>query len=131
VHNGLAIYATWLFLATQIGLAIWIQSIYNVKSSTDISTASLSIILIGVLVYFVCENILFYSAMAYTFVPWFVLIFGLSGSLSKNYNRTDIPDRNKSFTLALLIVCCILFVVRMVLFVIRYVRGNIPNKQNP
>ena len=132
VHNGLAIYATWLFVATQLSLAIWIQELNNVKNSTGAATASLSIILVGILVYFICENIIFYSALAYTFVPWLVLIVGLSGSLSENYDRKDIPDSNKSFTLALLILCCILFFVRIVLFIIRYVKGgSIPTKRNP
>jgi TRAP-type C4-dicarboxylate transport system permease small subunit len=69
--------------------------------------------------------------MAYTYLPWFVLIFALSGIVSKNYNRTDIPDRNKSFALALLIICCVLFCVRVLLFLIRYIKGKIPTIREP
>lgn len=69
--------------------------------------------------------------MAYTFLPWFVLIFALSGIVSKNSNRTDVSDRNKSYTLALLIICCILFAIRVILFVIRYIKEKIPTIRNP
>jgi biotin transporter BioY len=69
--------------------------------------------------------------MAYTFLPWFVLFFALSGILSKNYNRTDILDRNKSFALALLIICGVLFIVRLGLFIIRYIKRKIPTIQDP
>jgi tellurite resistance protein TehA-like permease len=69
--------------------------------------------------------------MAYTYLPWFVLIFGLSGVVSKNYNRTDIPDRNKTFAFALLIICCILFIIRVILFVIRYIKQKIPTIRDP
>jgi len=115
-----------------LNFTIWLSQIYNrnTQSVTDASTAALSLVLIGIVVYFISENFIFYSSMAYTFLPWFVLIFALSGVYSKNANR-NIPDRNKSFTLALLIICCILFVVRVILFVIRYVTGKIPTIRDP
>jgi NADH:ubiquinone oxidoreductase subunit 2 (subunit N) len=105
-------------------LTIWISKIYDKKpqSITDASTAALTLVLVGIIVYFVCENIIFYSSMAYTFSPWFVLIFALSGVLSKNHKRNDIPDRNKFYALALLIICCILVVVRLGLFIVRYMK---------
>ncbi|CAF1170059.1 unnamed protein product [Adineta ricciae] len=133
VHNGFAIYGTWLYLAMLLNLTIWISRIYNrnAQSITDVSTAALSLVLVGILVYFVCENFIFYSSMAYTFLPWFVLIFALSGVLSKNYRRMDIPDRNKSFTLALLILCCVLFAIRVILFIFRYIKGHIPTIRAP
>ncbi len=101
------------------------------QSRTDASTAALSLVLVGILIYFISENFIFYSSMAYTYLPWFVLIFALCGILSKNYNRTDIPDRNKSFALALLILCCILFAIRVILFIIRYVTRKIPTIRDP
>ncbi|CAF2774089.1 unnamed protein product [Rotaria sp. Silwood2] len=133
VHNGLAIYGTWLYLATLLNLTIWISQIYNknAQSITDASTAALTFVLVGIIVYFVCENFIFYSSMAYTFVPWFVVIFALSGVLSKNYKRNDIPDRNKFYVLALLIICCILFIIRLGLFIMGYIRNRIPTIQEP
>jgi len=133
VHNGLAVYGTWVYLATLLNLTVWISQIYNrnTQSIIDASTAALCLILVGIVIYFVAENIFFYSSMAYTYLPWFVLIFALSGILSKNYNRTDIPDRNKTFSLALLIICCILFVIRVILFIIRYVTRKIPTIREP
>jgi hypothetical protein len=133
VHNGLAVYGTWLYIATLLNLTIWISQIYNKdnQSVTNVSTAALSLVLVAILLYFICENFIFYSSMAYTYLPWFVLIFALCGILSKNYNRTDIPDRNKTFALALLIICCILFVIRVILFIIRYVTRKIPTIRDP
>ncbi|CAF1075990.1 unnamed protein product [Adineta steineri] len=101
------------------------------QSITNASTAALSLVLVGIIVYFISENFIFYSSMAYTYTPWFVLIFALCGILSKNSNRTDISDRNKSFTLALLIICGVLFVIRVILFVIRYMKRKIPTIRDP
>ncbi|CAF0788205.1 unnamed protein product [Rotaria sp. Silwood1] len=133
VHNGFAVYGTWLYLATLLNLTIWISQIYNrnPQSVADASTAALSLVLVGIVVYFVSENFIFYSSMAYTYLPWFVLIFGLSGVVSKNYNRTDMTTKNKSFALALLIICCVLFIIRVILFIIRYVKRAIPTIQDP
>jgi hypothetical protein len=133
VHNGLAIYGTWLFLATLLNLTIWIARVHERKAQSvvDASTASISLVLIGIIVYFVCENIIFYSSMAYTFTPWFVLIFGLTGILSKSNTRVDVSRLNKSYTLALLVICCILLVIRLVLFVVRYVKKQIPTVNDP
>jgi hypothetical protein len=133
VHNGLAVYGTWLYLATLLNLTVWISQMYNknAQSITDGSTAALSLVLVGILIYFISENFIFYSSMAYTFLPWFVLIFALSGIVTKNYNRTDIPDRNKSFAFALLIICGVLFVIRVILFIIRYIKQKIPTIRHP
>jgi hypothetical protein len=133
VHNGLAVYSTWLFLATMLNFTIWISRIYdrNPQSIIDASTASLSLILIGILIYFVCENFIFYSALAYTFIPWFVLIFAFSGVLSQNYNRSGVSDRNKAFVLALLILSCVLFVIRLIVFTVRLIMGRIPTLRDP
>jgi len=133
VHNGFAVYGTWLYLAALQNLTVWVSRIYNrdPQSITDVTTAALSLVLVAILIYFICENIIFYSSMAYTYLPWFVLIFALSGILSKNYNRTDIPDRNKSFALALMIICCVLFCIRVLLFIIRYMKGKIPTIREP
>ncbi|CAF4900952.1 unnamed protein product, partial [Rotaria sp. Silwood2] len=49
VHNGLAVYGTWLYLATLLNLTIWISQIYNknAQSITDASTAALTFVLVG------------------------------------------------------------------------------------
>jgi len=122
-----------LYLATLLNLTIWVSQIYNrnPQSSTDVSTAALSLVLVGIIIYFVSENFIFYSSMAYTYLPWFVLIFAFSGILSKNYNRTDISNQNKSFELSLLIICCILFLIRVILFTIRYIKRKIPTIREP
>ena len=133
VHNGLAVYGTWLYLATLLNLVIWVGQIYNkdAQSVTDASTAALSLVLVGIVIYFVCENFIFYPSMAYTFLPWFVLIFALSGILSKNYTRSGVSTRNKSFILALLIICCVLLLVRLIIFIVRYIKDKIPTFRNP
>jgi subtilase family serine protease len=69
--------------------------------------------------------------MAYTFIPWFVLIFALSGILSKQHQRNDVSQRNKSYAFALLIISCILFIIRLGLFIIRYMRRKVPTVQDP
>lgn len=133
VHNGLAVYATWLYLATLLNLTIWISRIYDRRfdAVVDTSTAALALVLAAVLVYFILENFVFYSAMAYTYLTWFVLIFAFAGITSKNYQRTDVSSRNKAFGLALLIIFSALFILRLFIFLIRYIRGTIPTFRNP
>lgn len=134
VHNGLAIYGTWLYLATLLNFTIWISEIYDRKSEaiSNVSTAALSLVLIGIVVYFILENFVFYSSMAYTWTPWFVLIFALGGILSKNQSSIMKPhERNRHFVLALFIMSIILTVLRLVLFIIRYVKNRIPTLQDP
>lgn len=63
--------------------------------------------------------------MSYTYSPWFVLIFSLTGILSKNSNR------NQVYTIILFIICCILFFIRVGLFIIRYIKERIPTIENP
>ena len=132
VHNGLAIYCTWLYLATILNLVVWICHTHgqNAQTIVDASTAGLSLVLFGIIAYFICENFLFYSSLAYTFIPWFVLIFALSGIRSKQ-NSNGISSRNKPYALALLILACILFAIRVGLFIFRYIRRNIPTIREP
>ncbi len=122
VNNIFVIHGTWLYLVTLLNLTVWISQIYNrnTQSITDASTAAFSLLLVTIVIYFICENLIFFSSMAYVSSPWFVLILFLSGIISKNYNRTDISDRNKFFALALLIICCVLFCARVVLLIIHY-----------
>lgn len=133
VHNGLIVYATWLFIATLLNLTIWISQIYDRRTDAirDTSTAALSVVLAAIVFYFILENFVFYSAMAYTFLAWFVLIFAFAGITSKNYQRTDVSSRNKAFGLALLILSGSLFIIRLLIFFIRYIRGKIPTFRNP
>ena len=133
VHNGLAIYGTWLYIATLLNLTIWIARIYDRDAQVivDASTAALSLVLVAIVIYFICENVIFYSSMAYTFLPWFVLIFALSGIMSKNNQRANVSDRNKAFVLALLIICCCLLVLRLTIFIVRYIKGKIPTFREP
>lgn len=134
VHNGLAIYATWLFLASLLNLTIWICQIYNRNPSAivDASTTAISLVFIGISVYFVLENFVFYSSLSYTLTPWFVLIFALCGIISKQNQKGNlVTDRNKTLTIILLAFCCFLIVLRLILFVFRYVRKQIPTLTNP
>lgn len=133
VHNGFAIYGTWLYLATLLNLTIWIARIHDrtEQSIREASTAALTLVLIGIIAYFVCENFIFYSSMAYTFTPWFVLIFALCGIMSKNKGRGLTEGRNQSFVMALLVISCVLAAIRLVLFGFRYVKGRIPTRANP
>ncbi|CAF1291724.1 unnamed protein product [Rotaria sordida] len=133
VHNGLAAYSTWLYLATLLNLTIWFSQLYNrdSQSITNASTAAFTFVLVGMIGYFICENVIFYCSLAYTFSSWLVLICALSGVQSNNYIRNDIPERNKFYACALLIICCILFIVRLGLLVMRYMKRRIPTIQDP
>lgn len=133
VHNGLAVYGTWLYLATILNLTIWVSQIYNRnnRSIIDASTAGLSLILVGVVVYFILDVFIFYSSLAYTFLTWFVFIYAFAGVTSRSFQRTETSERNKSFGLALLIIASAFTAIRLIIFIIRYIKGMIPTISNP
>ncbi|XP_056330574.1 uncharacterized protein si:dkey-29d8.3 [Danio aesculapii] len=117
VQNGIATYATWTTIATLLNFTV----VLNVASvsATNAATASLSILLLEVIVWFSVENFLIEKHVRYILSVYPVIIYALSGSLSKHYDSTA-PGRNAVFSVVLLVLACIVFVVRLALVVWRH-----------
>ena len=115
VVNGLAIYATWVTIATLINFSIVLQYYANLDG-TDVGTAALSILTFLLSLYFILENTILDRFLRLVFIVYLVVIWALSGVLSAHYGD-DENRRNSIFTLVLLILTIILFIIRFILWV--------------
>jgi hypothetical protein len=116
VQNGLAFYATWVSIASNLNFAIYM--IWGLGADIeDAGTAALFLILAATLVYFTLENFIWRHYLIYTFSPWIVLLVALIGSLAKNWNAAD-PTRNNIITLLLLIIVIMLIIARFIIFIL-------------
>jgi len=98
IQNGLALYATWVTIATLLNLAIVLAYWGGVEQPVA-STVSLSILLVEVLAYSVLENLIWDRYLRYTFSPWVVVVFALAGSLAQNWTA---GARNSTFSAVLM-----------------------------
>lgn len=115
-QNGLALFATWLTLATNLNFATFL--VYDCGANQDVaSTIILFIILVIAVTYFIIENFIWQRYMLYNFTPWFVINFALIGSLVKNF-KTSNPSRNNIITLILLLITLLLAIAKIVMFIL-------------
>lgn len=117
VQNGIATYATWTTIATLLNFTV-VLNMASV-SATNAATASLCILLLEVIIWFSVENFLIEKHVRYILSVYPVIIYALSGSLSKHYDSTA-PGRNAVFSVVLLVLACNVFVVRLTLVVWRH-----------
>ncbi|CAF1438592.1 unnamed protein product [Didymodactylos carnosus] len=131
VINGLALYATWLLIAANLNLAIWIKPKLSLRIEGWATTICLTIVLLGVISYWVLENFVFYCSMAYTWSPWLVLYVALAGIIAKHHTLLKEGSRNQIYVLIILILTTVFFIVKIVLFVVRYTKSEIPTGSHP
>ncbi|XP_031558048.1 uncharacterized protein LOC116294562 [Actinia tenebrosa] len=109
VHNGIAFYATWTTVASLLNMTIAITYVHDVANATA-STVALVILTLEILVWFILENTVLERFLRYTVSQYPVLIVALSAIISKHWNS---DKRNSIFSLVLLILVCVLFVIRI------------------
>ena len=110
--NGLCFYATWTTIAALINLTAAVQTTTSI-SDADMATVSLTILLVLLITYFVLENTILDTygfRNVYSVYP--VVIWALTGVLVAQWGK-DGGWRNNSYTLALLLVAVVLFVVKL------------------
>ena len=118
VQNGVAFFATWVTIATFLNLAIVMNYVWGVGMTTSCIIA-LSLLAFDILLWFVLETFVVDKYVRYTFSPYVVLIVGLSGSLSKNFDL-DKNCATSIMTAVLLVVVVLLAIVKVVLVVYRH-----------
>ena len=116
VLNSIALYASWVSVATQINFVILLQY-YTSADATTAATVGLSILLVEIIVYFILENTILDRFARFVFVVYPLFIWAFSGALSAHW-RVEPDDRNPIFTLVLLLLCIVLFVVRIILWIV-------------
>lgn len=115
-QNGLAFFATWLSLATNLNFCLFLAYSCGVDSKVA-GTISLFIILSLIVTYTVLENFVWPKYLLYTFTPWFVLHLALIGVLVKNWVKTE-PSRNNIITLVILILVFLFTIVKIVMLIL-------------
>jgi hypothetical protein len=118
IQNGLALYATWVTIATLLNFAI-VLTYWGDVDQPVASTASLSILLVEVLVYSLLENVVWDRYLRYTYSPWMVVAYALAGSMSQNWTP---GTRNSTFTAVLMALALALACLKVALSVWRGVK---------
>ncbi len=116
VLNSLVIYATWVSAATQLNFVIVLQNNVGVDETTA-GTVGLSILLVEIVVYFILENTILDRFARYIFIVYPVFIWAFIGILARNWERLT-ERRNPIFTLVLLVLCIVLFILRIILWIV-------------
>ena len=110
--NGMFFYATWGTIASQLNLTIAIQ--YNASLSKENSaTVGLSILLSLVVVYFILESTIAERYLRYVFSVYPVIIWAGSGILADHWNDDEQEQRNKIFTLAIVIIASVFLIAKV------------------
>ena len=113
---GAMLNATWVTIATLLNVAIVMHYKWDVSLSLSCNIV-LGILLVELVIWFALENFSkLQRPLNYSYTAWPVVLWALSASLAKNYDS----DRTSSkFSLALLIISAIVFIVRIALQVVK------------
>jgi hypothetical protein len=131
VLNGHALYAAWLLVASSLNFTIWFKKRLSLQVEGWATTISLLLLSIGVFIYWILENFVYPSQMAYTWSPWLVWFIAFAGILSKHWRLLRERSFNQILILIITIVCVLLFSVKVILFAVRYTKQQIPTGNNP
>ena len=115
VQNGILFYLSWTYVALMLSFSMVLNQELEV-SDQSASLASLIIIFIFAVAYFVVENYVFNASLEFTFTHYVVLIWALSGVLAGSWGVNDAVG---GLTLALLIVAVLMLIARIVILVLR------------
>lgn len=131
VLNGHAVYAAWLLVASALNFTIWFKKKLSLSIEGWATTLSLISVTIGILIYWILENFIYPSQMAYTWSPWLVWFIALAGIISKHWRLLREKSFNQIIVLIITILCVILFSVKVILFAVRYTKQQIPTGEHP
>lgn len=125
LHNGVAMYATWTSIATLLNLAhVFVYRGEILESSA--STAILSLLLVELVVFTLVDIAVIDRSFRYLVTPYITYIVALTGSVTNGQSsRATQPKTpvNENFTIALLVIACLLFVGKMLWWIRRPLGG--------
>ncbi len=116
VLNSIAIYIAWVAIATELNFVILLVYYCGVDDTTAV-TIDLACLLIVIIVYFILENTLFDRFARFVFIFYPSLIWAFTGIVSAHWGVEE-DNRNPIFTLVLLVLCIVLFIVRIILWIV-------------
>lgn len=131
VLNGHAIYSAWLLVASSLNLSMWLKKRLPLSNEGWATSVPLIVLTVGIIAYWILENFVFPSSMAYTWSPWLAWFVALIGILVKHWKLLVERGINQLFVLAVTLICIVLFIIRITLFLERYDRHEIPTGSYP
>jgi len=126
VQNGLALYSTWLSVATLINLTIVLGEETELSMSTA-STISLVVLCVEIIGLFIVDVFSLDKFTRYVVSPYFVYGFALSAIYDNNHD-VDKSDKGLLTNYILTIICLsfawVLFVVKIIVTIQRHIKSN-------
>jgi len=116
VLNSLAVYATWVTIASLIGLTTVLQY-FTALGAVNAGTVSLVALALFLALYFALENTILDRYLRYVGIVYPVVIWALSGVLVAHWGATD-EGPNPVLTLILLVAAVFVFLARIGLWTI-------------
>jgi len=121
VLNGLGIYTTWTVIASLINLTTAL--VYpGGLDQTNCCIASLSLLVIFHVTWFILENFVFDKYARYILTPYLVVIWASYGIRSKKNDDPMVPQEIKDYVLAILIIATLTLLVRAAIVIYRVIR---------
>lgn len=122
VLNGLGIYTTWTVIASLVNLTTAL--VYPGQfDQTKSCLASLSLLVIFHCTWFCLENTVCDKYARYILTPYLVVIWASNGIRAKKMEDSQVPQEVKNYIVAILIIACITFVIRIALVIYREIRN--------
>lgn len=116
VLNSIAIYMTWVTIASLIGLTVVLQYSTNI-GAVAAGTTSLTVLGVLVMIYFILENTILDRYLRYVGIVYPVVIWALTGGVVAHWGK-DPSGQNAIITYVLLGASVLLFLVRIILWIV-------------
>ena len=123
VHNGLALYTTWLCIAWLLNMTVVADSKYDfggVMKTVDAGTLALSFLVGEIIVWFLLEQTFFERYVRYIHTIYPVIIVALVSVVVKHWNIDKEDSRNHIFALGILVLAGILQMARFAFVIVKY-----------
>ncbi|KAI1889156.1 hypothetical protein AGOR_G00176180 [Albula goreensis] len=111
-QNGLALYAAWTTIEALVNFGVVLKYCAGFQDP-PVSTVVLTLLFVGLLLWFIFESFVFQKYILYTFSVYPVVILGLGAMFTKSYRFNNIPP-NTIYCGFLMIVTTILNSIRLV-----------------
>ena len=112
--NSMFLYAAWASLASHINLTI-VLSYFTSLNEADSGTIGLALITLMIFIYFVLEFTIGLPFLRYVYTVYPVVVWVCVGILARHWRNLEEDNRNKFFTLVLLVIVVPLFVAKVLL----------------
>ncbi|XP_018612339.2 uncharacterized protein LOC108937072 [Scleropages formosus] len=111
-QNGLAMFATWTYLEAMVTLGTVLN--YNTSLQDPlVSTVVLTLLLMGLVIWFTFESFIFEKLMRYTFTVYPTMILGLGSIFTRSYHFDDIAP-NTVYCGVLMLFATLLNIIRLI-----------------